>query len=42
MTRVEKGVTKYEAGIDLLERLYKVHGISALTLIYCGNKANAE
>jgi hypothetical protein len=29
MKRIENGVPNYEAGVDLLDRLYKVHGISA-------------
>lgn len=41
MTREENGIKNNEAGVDLLERFYKEHGISAKTLIYCNNKANA-
>lgn len=42
MTREEKGNKNYEAGVDLLEKLYKEHGITAKTLIYCRNRTNAE
>lgn len=43
MTRYEFGKAEpnKEAGVDLLERLYKNYGISAPTLIYCGDRKNA-